>query len=105
MENNSSPNTIMENNISPTTIVLIGVPQVFLQGSLLFILYVNDIESIFSESITFKLVADDVKLYSSLDTNFHHTSRHKTVNSVYAWSVTWQLPINFPQMFIFSHKG
>ena len=86
---------IIENNISSTTVVLSEVPQGSVLGPLLFILYVDDIESILSESITFKLFAD--YLYSSLDTNFHHSHLQEAINSVVAWSVTWQLPINFPK--------
>ena len=73
-------------------------------GPLPFTLSVNDIESIFSESITFKLFADDLKLYSLLDTNFHHSHMQEAINSVVAWSVTWQLPINFPKCSYF-HIG
>ena len=61
---------IIENNVSSTAVVLIAVPQGSVLEQLLFIMYVNDIESIFRESITFKLFADDLKLYSPLDTNF-----------------------------------
>ena len=87
----------IENNISSTTVVPNGVSHSSVLGTLLFILYVNDIESIFCESITFKLFADDLKLYRSLDTNFHHSHLQEAINSVVAWSVTWQLPINFPK--------
>ena len=45
---------IIENNILSTTVVLFRVPQGYVLGSLIFMLYVNDIESIYSESITFK---------------------------------------------------
>ena len=60
-----------------------------------FILY--DIESNFSESIALKLFADDLKLNSSLDTNFYHSHMQEAIDSVVAWSVTWQLPINLPK--------
>ena len=92
----------IENNISSTTVVLSGVPQGSVLGPLLFILYVNDIESIFNESIIFKLFADDLKLYNSLDTNFHHSHMQEAINSVVAWSVTWQLPINIPNVHLFT---
>ena len=52
----------------------------------------NDRES---QNLTFKLLTDDVKLYSSLNTNFNQSRLQKAINSVVALSITWKLPINY----------
>ena len=84
--------------------VLIEVLQGFVLRPLLFILYVIDIAYFFSELITFKLFADDLKLYVSMDTNFHHSRLQEAISSIIAWYVTWELPINFPKCSYF-HIG
>jgi len=45
--------------------VLSGIPQ----GTVSFILFIDDIGVICSESVSHKLFADDMKLYCTIDTN------------------------------------
>ena len=74
--------------------LLNAVPQGSVLWPFLCIPYVNDIDSIFSESIIFKLFADDLK-FTVRWTLFYHRRLQEAINSVVARSVTWQLPINF----------
>jgi len=49
--------------------VFSGIPQGTVLGPVLFILFIDDIGVICSGSLTHKLFADDMKLYSTIDTN------------------------------------
>jgi len=56
--------------LSSVVAVSSGVPQGSVLGPILFLLYVSDIVDIFSGlSVSCKLYADDVKLYSSYSVN------------------------------------
>ena len=56
--------------LSSVIVVRSGVPQGSVLGPILFLLYVNDIVDIFSGlSVSCKLYADDVKLYSNYSVN------------------------------------
>ena len=46
-----------------------GVVQGSCLGPLLFLLYINDIVELFSDSVTPKLYADDIKLYTTVKSN------------------------------------
>ncbi|MCP3668106.1 MAG: reverse transcriptase family protein, partial [Gammaproteobacteria bacterium] len=55
------------NDLSEWATVESGVPQGSILGPLLFIIYVNDIVERLPRSVTTKLFADDIKLYSEID--------------------------------------
>jgi len=61
-------------------------------GPLLFILYINDIVSLFEDkSCVCKLYADDVKLYTVLQTKADYYSLQCKLNQLSEWSERWQL--------------
>ena len=60
---NRSQITRVENSFSNSSIVKSGVPQGSVLGPILFLLYINDLPSIFSSKIHIDLFADDTKLY------------------------------------------
>jgi len=71
-----------------------GVPQGSVLGPLLFLLFINDIADIFDPKITVKLFADDVKLYTIVNTVDDCNALQTALNKLVQWSKTWQLPIS-----------
>ena len=58
----------LNNMFSHTVSVTSGVPQGSVLGPTLFLLFINDVSSIFKElEVELKLFADDIKLYSTYD--------------------------------------
>ena len=94
----------MENNISSATMVLSGCPRATTRATSITLMLTILNLYLVNLLITFKVFADDLKLYSSLDTNFHRSRLQEAINSVVAWSITRKLPINFPKC-LFLHIG
>jgi len=73
-----------------------GVVQGSVIGPLIFILYINDIVSLFDDkSCVCKLYADDVKLYTVLQTKAYYYSLQCKLNQLFEWSERWQLTISY----------
>ena len=70
-----------------------GVPQGTVLGPLLFILYVNDLDSVVKKS-TIKLFADDVLLYAPADTKQECSALQNDLNAIFNWTIRWQLKLN-----------
>ena len=79
-------------------------------GPTLFLLFVNDVIDIFDNpAVSFKLYADDIKLYSCYNITFTSSCDDLSVaiNRLYDWSVTCQLTIAVQKCFtcrICSHR-
>jgi hypothetical protein len=52
---------------------------------------------LFTDSVTPKLYADDVKLYTAIRSN---TDFKNNLNSLYEWSILWQLQISSTKCYI-----
>ena len=74
--------------------VISGVPQGSVLGPILFLLYINDIDSICDAGSTLKLFADDCKLYSVVSLNNTSISLQLSLDSLCTWANAWQLIIN-----------
>ena len=80
--------------LSSVIAVSSGVPQGSVLGLILFLLYVNDTVDIFSGlSVSCKLCADDVKLYSSYSVSMTNQDLNVAIDSLLLWSSQWQLKI------------
>ena len=65
-----SQQTRVGNSLSDVTYLSSGVVQGSVIGPLLFVLFINDIANLFNDSkCVCKLYADDLKLYSTLETD------------------------------------
>ena len=74
-------------------------------GPVLFILYIDDINAVFSNStVTYKLFADDCKMYSTINTDLDYLALQAALDRLQQWSCDWQLSINVSKCHIL-HLG
>jgi len=83
--------------------VIGGVPQGSVLGRTLFLLFINDVADLFVDmDISCKLYADDIKLYSCINTTRPMSQDHLNyaINKLYEWSNVWQLQIAVDKCFV-----
>ena len=71
-----------------------GVIQGSCLGPILFVLYINDVTSLFGNNVQCKLYADDVKLYSVIKSIDDQTDLQTALDGLKQWSDAWQLNIS-----------
>jgi len=77
------------NSLSQPISVMSGVPQGSVIGPTLFLLFVNDVINIFDNvAVSFKLYADDIKLYSCYNITSSCDDLPVAINQLYECSVT-----------------
>ena len=74
--------------------VISGVPQGSVLGPVLFVLFVNDIVTCTDSSVSVKLFADDVKLYTVISDEFSCDKLQISLDNIYSWSNHWQLKLS-----------
>ena len=67
-----------------------GVPQGTVLGHLLFLLYVNDLDSVVKYS-TVKLFTDDVLLYAPIRSTKDCSALQDDLAAIFHWTNRWQL--------------
>ena len=77
-----------------------GVIQDSCLGPLLFLIFINDVVGLFTDSVTSKLYADDITLYTSIRSNVDCINLQDNLNNLYEWSLLWQLQISFSKCYI-----
>ena len=86
---NKSQITRVDNYFSNSYNVKFGVPQGLILGSIIFVLYINDLPSIFSSKIHINLFADDTKIYFSYTSDCEISLLQNNLNlfpqGVYKW--------------------
>ena len=71
-----------------------GVVQGSCLGPLLFLIYINDLVSVFNTSVTPKLYADDLKLYACLSCSSSCADFQQNLDRLTEWANVWQLTIS-----------
>ena len=87
---------VVDNVQSSYIDVLSGVPQGSVLGPILFILFVNDIDTVCHSSSKLMLYADDLKLYSVVESvsSVGGCDLQKSLDNVSHWATSWQFSIN-----------
>jgi hypothetical protein len=89
---NRSQCVVIDGHFSKFVDVKSGVVQGSVAGPLLFVLYINDIIDNLVAPSTCKLYADDLKLYSEINTSTDSIT--SSLKHIEDWSKMWQLKIN-----------
>jgi len=98
---------IIEHCFSEWSPVISVVPQVYVLGPILFIMYIDDIFEVFlGSAATHQLFADDLKLFSkpTVKTSANAASLQSTLDRLQQWCANWQLTINTQKCFVL-HLG
>ena len=69
-----------------------GVPQGFVLGQILFILFANSISEKVDGDIL--LFADDTKLYKIINTDEDQLAMQEDINNLHRWSQAWLMTFN-----------
>lgn len=93
---------VIDGKFSPVASVDSGVPQGSVLGPLLFLLFINDIDSVCSANTVLQLFADDCKLYSVTTILSSSISLQCSLDKLSAWADLWQLAINILKCFVLS---
>ena len=72
--------------------VLSGVPQESVLGTLLFVVYINDILEVVGNNM--KLYADDSKILAIFDKIVERKSLHEDLDSILVWMRDWKMKLN-----------
>ena len=80
--------------LSETCDVISDVPPGTPLGTVLFLLFIKDLEELFYSNITVKLFADDVKIYIVINDIVDVNMSQKGLDSLADWSDKWQLKIS-----------
>jgi len=63
-------------------------------GPILFCIYVDDVSDIIIGNTACKLFADDIKLYSCVETDGSSSDLDASLNNLISWATKWQLKVN-----------
>ena len=89
---NRTQEVVVNGSKSERGMVKSGVPQGTVLGPLLFLIYINDIESQITSSI--RLFADDSALYIPIYSESDSLSLQEDIFKFRKWASTWQMAFN-----------
>ena len=75
-------------------LVTSGIPQGSVLGPLLFLLYINDIADLFGGSISVKLFADDIKIYTEIFDTGSIFAFQDSIDALCKWASDWQMGLS-----------
>jgi ribonuclease P/MRP protein subunit RPP40 len=82
--------------------VISGVPQGSVLGPILFLLFINDIDSVCCGNAKLQLFADDAKIYSSINIDSISVSLQNSLDNLCSWANDWQMTINIGKCAVLS---
>jgi hypothetical protein len=82
--------------------VVSGVPRGSVLGPILFLIYINDLDSVCCGNTVLQLFADDAKLYSNIDINSTFASLQQSLDKLTHWANDWQLTTNVSKCLVVS---
>ncbi len=85
---------LIDGHLSSPSKVISGVPQGSVLGPLLFLLYINELPSIFPRQIHCSMFADDVRLFCSSEFKNYTEVLQLGLYDLMGWSFDWQLQIS-----------
>ena len=77
-----SQRVVLPNGFSQWRNLSSGVPQGSVLGSLLLLLYINDIVDLFTGEVSVKLFADDIKIYMEIENSSETAIFQKAIDNV-----------------------
>jgi ribonuclease P/MRP protein subunit RPP40 len=78
------------------------VPQGSVLGPLLFIVFINNIDTVCCGKTVLQLFADDAKLYSNINIDNSCLTLQQSLDSLVRWAKEWQLSINISKCAVLS---
>ena len=78
------------------------MPQGSVLGPILFLVYINDVESVCCGTSKLQLFADDVKLYSNMSLDDIPDDLQQSLDNLSEWAAAWQLAINIEKCAVLS---
>ena len=91
---NRSQRTRIGRSLSESVDLTSGIVQGSCLGPLLFLIFINDLADIFDNEVTPKFYADDLKLYTSIESNLDNARLQRNIDRLVDWASKWQLPIS-----------
>ena len=85
---------VIGSGMSEISRVVSGVIQGSVLGTLLFLMFINDIGDLFPPHVKIKLFADDTKVYSTVSTQSGINILENSIADLEDWAKKWQLGIN-----------
>ena len=90
---NRKQRVVLNGQVSTWTSVNAGVPQGFILGPLLFLIYINDLSDNLSSNV--KLFADDTSLFSVIhDINISAGELNEDLKKISEWAFQWKMIFN-----------
>ena len=83
---------VVDGETSDAAAVKSGVPQDSVLGSLLFLIFINDLAELMSSTV--RLFADDCVMYRQIANVNDCRVLQEDLNQLYEWEVRWQLKFN-----------
>jgi len=89
-----SQSVVVNGILSKSLSVTSGVPQWRVLGPIIFIIYINDLSSVFPKTIVSKYFADDAKLYTEIKCGEDIDELQLGIDRLTDWANSWQLSIS-----------